>query len=60
MQLSHDLKGCVPYNENNFVELVDKYSETNEWEKLSKEAREQASELDWNITLKPLEKLIAK
>ena len=60
MQLSHDLKGCVPYNESNFVELVDKYSEINEWEKLSKEAREQASELDWKITLKPLEKLISK
>jgi hypothetical protein len=60
MQFSHQLKGCLPYNENNFVDLVDKYSERSLWEKLSKEAHEQARELDWNITLEPLEKLISK
>jgi hypothetical protein len=60
MQFSHQLKGCLPYNEDNFVDLVDKYSERSLWEKLSKEAHAQAHELDWNITLKPLEKLISK
>jgi hypothetical protein len=58
MQLSHDLKGCLPYNENNFVDLVDQYSDRREWEQLSKEAHAQACELDWNNTLKPLERLI--
>ena len=60
MKLSHGLKGCLPYNENNFVDLVDQYSDRREWEKLSKEAHAQACELDWNITLKPLEKIITK
>lgn len=60
MLLSHDLKGCLPYNENNFVDIVDKYSDMQFWEKLSKEAYAQARELDWNITLKPLEKIITK
>lgn len=59
MQLSHELKGCLPYNENNFVDLVDKYSEKNSWEKLSQEAHKQALGLDWNTTLKPLEKIIS-
>ena len=60
MQLSHELKGCLPYNEDNFVDLVDKYSDRNLWEKLSKDAYAQARDLDWNITLKPLEKLISE
>jgi hypothetical protein len=58
MQLSHELKGCIPYNEENFVDLVNKYSAKNLWEKLSKEAYAQAQELDWNNTLKPLEKIL--
>ena len=42
MQLSNELKGCIPYNENNFIDLVDKYSEKENWEKMSKNAIEQA------------------
>jgi hypothetical protein len=60
MQLSFQLKGCLPYNENNFVDLIDKYSDKRIWEKLSEEAHAQAFALDWAITLKPLEKIIAK
>lgn len=60
MKFSHEIKGCLPYNEDNFVDLVDKYSERSLWEKLSKEAHTQARELDWNITLRPLEKIISK
>ena len=60
MQLSHELRGCLPYTEDNFVDLIDKYSEKDNWEKLSKDAIDQARELDWNITLKPLEKIITK
>ncbi|MDQ1251993.1 MAG: hypothetical protein QG646_1108 [Euryarchaeota archaeon] len=60
MQLSHELKGCLPYNEDNFVDLVDKYSERREWEKLSREAYAQACQLNWNNTLSPLERMICK
>ena len=60
MLLSHQLKGCLPYNETNFVDIVDRCSERSVWEKLSQEAHKQAQELDWNNTLKPLEKMISK
>ena len=60
MQLSYELKGCLPYNEKNFVDLINQYSERNLWEELSREAYAQAHELDWNITLKPLEKIFSK
>lgn len=58
MQFSHELRGCLPYNEHNFVDIVEKYSDRCLWEKLSKDAHEQALELDWKKTLKPLEKII--
>jgi hypothetical protein len=54
------LMGCVPYNEDNFVEIIDAYSTKEEWGKLCSDAKKQGMELDWNITLKPLEKLITK
>ncbi|MFC1864246.1 hypothetical protein ACFLYG_00235 [Chloroflexota bacterium] len=54
----HELKGCVSYNEDNFVEVLEKYSEKSEWQKLSQEAIEQARELSWDKTLQPLLKLI--
>ena len=60
MKFSHELKGCLPYDEDNFIDLIDKYSERERWEKLSEEAHTQAHELDWNITLKPLEKMISE
>jgi hypothetical protein len=58
MQLSHELRGCVPYTEDNFVDLIDKYSEKDHWEKLSKDAIDQARELDWKKTLEPLDGII--
>lgn len=60
MRFSHELKGVVPYNEDNFLELLEEYVLKDPWEKLSEEARKQARELDWRITLKPLEKIIEK
>lgn len=60
MKFSYELKGVVPYNENNFVDIIDEYSDRDRWETLSREAHQQARELDWRITLKPLEKLIEK
>jgi hypothetical protein len=60
LQFSHELKGVLPFNENNFVDLVHCYSDQDKWEKLSAAAFEQAHELDWNLTLQPLEKMISK
>ncbi|GAG87798.1 unnamed protein product [marine sediment metagenome] len=54
------LKGCLSYNETNFVEVIEEYSEKDKWEKICIEAKEQGKELDWKITLRPLEKLINK
>lgn len=60
MQFPHELKGVLPYNEDNFLEIVDTYSDQDKWTRLSKEAYEQALELDWNKVLLPLEKLLEK
>lgn len=60
MKFSNGLKGCLPYNEDNFTDLVDKYSDKDSWERLSQEAYKQAIDLDWNKTLEVLETLISK
>ncbi len=60
MQLSHGIRGCIPYNEDNFINLIEKYSAKEAWEKLSEEAISQARELDWRNTLLPLEELISQ
>ncbi len=60
LQFSHEVKGVLPFNENNFLNILDEYSKKEKWEKLSKEAYEQALELDWKKVLQPLEKLIEK
>jgi len=55
-----ELGGCVPYNEDNFPEVVEKHSERDKWDKLCDEAKRQGRELDWKKTLKPLDKLLEK
>jgi len=57
---SHELKGVLPYNEDNFLDILEEHSDRDRWEKLREEAIEQAHELDWNKTLKPLEKIIER
>ena len=59
MKLSHELEGVLPYNENNFLEVVERNSERNIWNKLSNEAHKQAVKLDWNEVLKPLLKIVS-
>jgi hypothetical protein len=59
MKLSHELKGVLPYNENNFLEVLEKFSDPQEWVKKSNEAHDQAVELNWNEVLKPLDKIIS-
>jgi hypothetical protein len=58
LKFSHELKGVVHFNEDNFISILEKYSDKEHWEMLSKEAYEQALELDWQKTLAPLEKII--
>lgn len=60
MKISFDLKGVLPYNRSNFIEILEEYSNQDLWEKMSKKAYEQALELDWNKVLAPLEKIISK
>jgi len=54
------LDGCISYNENNFIEKIEKYSDKNEWEKMCLKAKTQGIELNWDNTLIPLETLIEK
>jgi hypothetical protein len=58
MKFSSTLKGVLPYNESNFLEVVEKYSDFNEWVKISDAAYQQALDLDWSKVLLPLGKLI--
>jgi hypothetical protein len=60
LQFSHELKGVLPFNEGNFLEVLEEFSDREKWEKLSEEAHEQAIELDWKGVLQPLERLITK
>ncbi len=50
--------GSIPYNENSFLAQIERYSDEGEWQNKSNEAYEQAMRLDWDITLRPLEKII--
>lgn len=54
------IKGSILYNKKNFLKKIEKYSNKKEWQKMSDKAYGQAKKLDWNITLKPLEKIINK
>lgn|GEM_PF-3421319 len=60
LQFSHELKGVLPFNENNFLETVENYSDPDKWRKVSEYAYQQALELDWNKVLLPLEELLHK
>jgi hypothetical protein len=60
MKFSNSLKGCLPYNEENFIGTVEKYSEKEAWDRISQDAYQQALDLDWNKTLESLETLIQK
>ncbi len=48
----------IPYNEDNFVEQVQRYSDPALWREKSDESYELAQDLDWNITLQPLADII--
>jgi hypothetical protein len=46
--------GTIHYNEQTFVDLVERYSGEAEWERASLEAVQQADEYEWTTVLKPL------
>ena len=54
------LNGSIQYNESTFLDLIEKYSDEDEWNKMSSIAYQQAKKLDWNITLKNLDRIIQK
>lgn len=58
MKFSNSLKGVLPYNENNFLEVVEEYSDSEKWARISDAAYQQALELDWHEVLKPLQRII--
>jgi hypothetical protein len=58
MKFTNGLRGVLPYNENNFIEVVEEYSDAEKWAKISDAAYQQALELDWREVLKPLQRII--
>ena len=49
-----ELNGCVPYNEENFCNVIESFFEKSAWEDLSNEAYNQAHDLRWEKMLSPL------
>jgi hypothetical protein len=52
------LRGSIPYDEDNFVSVIQRLSDQAEWHRLSDEAYAQAQRLAWPETLLPLEALL--
>jgi hypothetical protein len=52
------IRGCVPYDEDTFLAVVERLSDEDEWQRLSDESYAQAKELTWERTLEPLEKAL--
>ena len=49
------LRGCVAYEEETFLSMIEMLSDEAEWRRLSDEAYAQAQDLTWERTLQPLE-----
>ncbi len=52
------LRGSLPYEEDNFRDLIDAHSTEEAWTRASDEAYAQAQKLTWEQTLSPLEALL--
>lgn len=48
----------IYYNEDNFLEIIKKYSQKENWQKMSDKCSRKAEEWEWNKVLKPLEDII--
>ena len=53
------IRGCVQYDEDTFLECVERLSDPDEWQRVSDEAYAQAQELTWDKTLQPLERALS-
>ncbi len=51
-------KTAIFYNDNNFLEVIKRYSQKKQWEKVSKNSIKMAENMNWDSTLKPLDKII--
>jgi hypothetical protein len=51
----HLIRGSVPYDEDTFLEVIDRLSDEEEWQRVSDEAYDQAQSLTWERTLEPLD-----
>ena len=49
---------CVPYDEDTFLDVIERLSDEEEWQRVSDEAYAQALELTWERVLQPLEKAL--
>ncbi len=52
------IRGCVPYEEDTFLSVIESLGDQAEWQRVSDEAYEQAQELAWERTLKPLDEAL--
>jgi hypothetical protein len=52
------IRGCVAYDEEDFLSVIEELSDEREWRRVSDEAYAQAKELSWEQTLKPLEMVL--
>jgi len=57
-ELSHQLAGVVPYNEDSFPSLIAETGEPSSWNQLADAAYDQALALSWERVLAPLDELL--
>jgi hypothetical protein len=53
------LRGSVAYDEDSFLSVMRSLHDHGQWQALSDEAYAQAKRLDWDVTLRPLDDLLA-
>jgi hypothetical protein len=53
------LRGSIPYDEQNFLSLIESLNDKQSWQTISDDAYSQAQRLDWDQTLRPLEILLS-
>jgi hypothetical protein len=51
---THSLQGSLAYDEDSFLEVIERLSDEREWQHASDLAYDQASRLTWEKTLEPL------
>ena len=52
-EFSHQVEGTIPFEEENFIELAEKYHNPEAWQELSDAAYMQVQELRWQKVLIP-------